>query len=104
MRTSFAPHSDAEEERADVAIEPHGQHTEVSVHEHPQERPEDWGWHGTFPRATQVAGWITAIVLIVMTTATHYNLQGTLWLLLFAGAIIAGLIYDIRQRRNAWRR
>jgi hypothetical protein len=39
-----------------------------------------------------------------MTTATHYNASGTMWLLIFAGAIALGLILDIRSRRNAWRR
>src|SRR5436305_11306319 len=33
----------------------------VDVHEEPS---AEWGWHGTFPRATQVAGWFSALVLV----------------------------------------
>jgi hypothetical protein len=38
-----------------------------------------------------------------MTTATHYNGMGTLWLVLIAGGIIVTLIADIQRRKNAWR-
>jgi hypothetical protein len=89
-----------------VALEPHRQQsTDVSVREGSEhERPEQWGWHGTFPRATQIAGWLTVGILLLMTTATHYNNSGTMWLVLFAGGIALGLILDIRARKNAWRR
>ncbi|HJQ43775.1 MAG TPA: DUF2631 domain-containing protein [Jatrophihabitantaceae bacterium] len=90
-----------------MAVDPH-KSTDVVPHDghgdHRHEKPSDWGWHGTFPRATQVAGWLTVIILVLMVTATHYNHSGTGWLLIFAAAIALGLILDIRARRNAWRR
>ena len=88
-----------------MAVDPHKESTDVAVpggHRH--EQPSDWGWHGNFPRATQVAGWLTVIILVLMVTATHYNHSGTGWLLIFAAAIALGLILDIRARKNSWRR
>lgn len=72
--------------------------------DHPDEHPTDWGWHGEWGRAARIGGWLVAIVLVVMSTATHYNDSGTLWLVLFAAAIVLTLIWDIRRRKNSWRR
>lgn len=71
--------------------------------DHPQEHPEQWGWHGEFGRWTRVAGWFVALVLVLMMTSTHYNDQGTLFLGLSAGVIVLGLLRDRQQRKNAWR-
>ncbi len=68
------------------------------------DRPEDWGWHGEFGKTTAFLGWFTAIVLVLMMTSTHYNGQGTLFLGLSAAVIVAGLLYERRRRRNAWRK
>jgi hypothetical protein len=97
------------QERADVALNPHSEQPDLSLPEdykadHPNEHPTDWGWHGEWGRAARVAGWITAAILVLMTTATHYNNSGDFWLLLFAAGIVVGLIGDIHRRRNAWRR
>jgi Protein of unknown function (DUF2631) len=72
-------------------------------HHHPDEHPTDWGWHGEWGRAARIAGWIVAIILLVMITTTHYNHQGTLFLSAFAGAIVVALIWDRQRRKNAWR-
>jgi hypothetical protein len=91
-----------------VTLESSSEHKDVAVPgdhaHHPKEQPSDWGWNGVFPRATQVAGWLTVIILVLMVTATHYNDSGTGWLLGFAAFIALGLVLDIRSRRNAWRR
>ena len=91
-----------------MALDPHSEQPDLSLPEdyktdHPDEHPTDWGWHGEWGRAGRVAGWITAIILLLMITATHYNGMGTLFLSLFAGGIIVCLIWDIRRRKNAWR-
>lgn len=72
--------------------------------DHPDEHPEDWGWHGEWGRASRIAGWFVAILLIVMTTATHYNSSGAIWLALFAVLLVVVLIWDIQRRKNAWRK
>jgi Protein of unknown function (DUF2631) len=91
-----------------VALNAHSEQPDLSLpddyrDDHPDEHPTDWGWHGEWGRAARAGGWIVAIILVVMMTATHYNLQGDLFLGLTAGAIVAGLIWDRHQRKNAWR-
>ena len=87
-----------------MAVDPHKQSTEVAKHDTHGEGHPKWGWTATFPRATQVAGWLTVIILLLLTTATHYNFSGQAWLIGFAIAIAIGLVLDLRARRNAWRR
>ena len=91
-----------------MALDPHSEPPDLSLPddyrvEHPDEHPSDWGWHGEWGRAARIAGWVVAIILLVMMTATHYNGQGTLFLGLCAGAIIVTLIWDHYRRKNAWR-
>ena len=86
----------------------HGELPDVSVPDdylahHPEEHPEDWGWHGEFGKWTAVAGWIVAVILVLMMLPAHYNGQGTLSLGLSAGAIVVGLLIDRQRRKNAWR-
>ncbi len=92
-----------------MALEPHSEQPDLSLPDdyhadHPNEHPEDWGWHGEWGRWTTVAGWVVAAILLLMMTATHYNGQGTLFLGLTAGAIVVGLLYDRQRRKNAWRK
>jgi hypothetical protein len=91
-----------------VALNAHSEQPDLSLPEdyrvdHPDEHPTDWGWHGEWGRAGRVAGWVVAVILLLMTTATHYNGMGTLWLSLIAGGMIVTLIADIQRRKNAWR-
>jgi hypothetical protein len=72
-------------------------------HDHPSEHPDDWGWHGEWGRTARIGGWIVAAILLVMITATHYNGQGTLFLSIFAAAIVVALLYDRHRRKNSWR-
>ncbi len=79
----------------------------------PADEPSaDWGWHGGFPKATQVAGWFTVFALLIM---LHGNHQGILsgggqfkiediWLIVLAAGVAAGLLFDLRRKRTAWRR
>ena len=92
-----------------MALDPHSEAPDLSLPDdyridHPEEHPTDWGWHGEWGRAAHIAGWVVAVILLLMTTATHYNGMGTLWLSLFAAGIVGGLAFDIHRRRNAWRR
>ena len=68
------------------------------------ERPEDWGWHHDFGWLARIAGWVCVVVLLITITATHYNNAGTAALLITAGLMVVGLLWDARRRRNAWRR
>jgi hypothetical protein len=92
-----------------VALNPHSEPPDLSLpddykRDHPDEHPSDWGWHGEWGRAARISGWVVAIILLLMITATHYNEQGTLFLSLTAGAIVLALLWDRHQRKNSWRR
>ncbi|MDP9117412.1 MAG: DUF2631 domain-containing protein [Actinomycetota bacterium] len=92
-----------------MALDAHSEQPDLSLPDdyradHPDEHPTDWGWHGEWGRAARISGWIVAVILLVMSTATHYNREGTLWLVGFAAAIIVTLIWDVQRRKNAWRR
>jgi hypothetical protein len=87
----------------------HGEQVDISVPtdylvDHPEEHPEDWGWHGEFGKWASVAGWVVVVILLLMMTATHYNLQGTLFLGITAGFLVIGLIFERARRKNAWRK
>lgn len=88
--------------------EPHAEQPELGAPEdyaadHPGDRPSDWGWHGDWGRVGRIGAWSAIVTLLLMTTATHYNLAGTAWLVSTAGLLIGYEIWDIRRRRNAWR-
>jgi hypothetical protein len=92
-----------------VALNPHSEQPDLGsppdyASHHPEEHPEDWGWHGEWGRAARIAGWFIAILLVVMLTATHYNYSGSFWLLAFAVGLIVTLVWDAQRRKNAWRK
>ncbi|MFN2495537.1 MAG: DUF2631 domain-containing protein [Pseudonocardiaceae bacterium] len=64
----------------------------------------EWGWHGTFPRATNIAGWITAIALFAMLIGNHENYVEDLWLIglgtLLVVMLIGGQVSRLRSRRR----
>ena len=71
---------------------------------HPDERPGHWGWHGEWGRTARIAGLVVAVILCLMLTATHYNLSGAGWLLLFAFFLVVGVAWDMYRHRHSWRR
>ena len=92
-----------------MALDPHSEEPDVSVpddyhHDHPEEHPTEWGWHGEWGRAARIAGWVVVIILLLMITATHYNFSGAAWLIGIAAAIVVALAWDARRRKNSWRR
>lgn len=71
----------------------------------PHDEPSvDWGWHGSFPRGVQIAGWISAIFCFLMLIGNHHGHVEDVWLVLFGVGIIAGLVRMQVKRRNSWRR
>ena len=92
-----------------MALNPHseqpdtGAPPEYAAH-HPEEHPEQWGWHGEWGRAARIGGYVVAAILLVMLTATHYNHSGSLWLALFTAGLIVVLIWDGIRRKNSWRK
>jgi hypothetical protein len=92
-----------------VALKPGSERPDLGApeeytHDHPEDHPSDWGWHGEWGRATRIGGWVVVVILILMITTTHYNESGTVSLILFAAAIVAGQLWDIRRKRTSWRK
>ena len=91
-----------------MPLDPHSEPKDLALpddykRDHPDEHPEDWGWHGEWGGTARIGGWIVAAILLVMITTTHYNGQGTLWLSIIAGAIIVIQLWDRHRRKNSWR-
>lgn len=71
----------------------------------PRDEPSaEWGWHGGFPKASRIGGWVSAIVLLAMIYNNHENNTENVWLVGVAVMIIIGLLLDLRRQRTAWRR
>lgn len=84
---------------AGKAVEKHTG-TEVDPRDEPS---AEWGWHGSFPRATRAAGWFTAAVMFLMLIGNHENRTEDVVLIVIGVGIIAGLLFDMKRRRTAWR-
>jgi hypothetical protein len=83
-----------------VASEEHDQQ-ERTGHRH--EQPEDWGWHTEMGRVARVAGWLSALLLVLLVFSTHGSKWELVWSVGFAAALVGALLWDRNRRKNAWR-
>lgn len=64
----------------------------------------EWGWHGTFPKATAIAGWFTAIALFAMLIGNHTSHVEDVWLIalgtLLVIMLVGGHVNQLRSRRR----
>jgi hypothetical protein len=79
---------------------PHGEHD-------PDREPSaDWGWHGEFPRAGKIAGWLTAFALFAMLIGNHLGHTEDAYLIglgtLLVMMLIASHLKTYREKRR-WR-
>ena len=71
----------------------------------PDEEPSvDWGWHGTFPNGTKIAGAVVAIALALFLIGHPTSWTEKLFMLVPAVVVLAGIVYMGIRKRNAWRR
>ncbi|MGW4484396.1 DUF2631 domain-containing protein [Amycolatopsis sp. NPDC004368] len=71
----------------------------------PRDEPSaEWGWHGSFPTATRVAGWVSVVILLLMLKGNHENNTENVWLIGLAAFLALLLVLDFRKRRTAWRK
>jgi hypothetical protein len=79
----------------------------------PEEEPSvDWGWHGGFPKGTQIAGWFCTFAVLMLLVGNHQGILSgggqfkteDIWLIAIAVALAVGLLFDLRRRRTSWRR
>ncbi|HEX7306930.1 MULTISPECIES: DUF2631 domain-containing protein [unclassified Lentzea] len=71
----------------------------------PHEEPSaDWGWHGTLPKGTRIAGWLSAVFCFLMLIGNHHGQTENIFLVATGVAIIAMLLWDAARRKTSWRR
>lgn len=71
----------------------------------PDDEPSvDWGWHGTFPTGTKIAGAVTAIALVLMLIGHPTSWTEVLYMVVPAVLILAGVVWSVLRKRNSWRR
>lgn len=64
----------------------------------------EWGWHGHYPKTARAAGFIVAIILVVMIHGNHEGEQEDIWLVALAVGFFALSLGSIIRARTAWRR
>ena len=71
----------------------------------PADEPSaEWGWSGSFPNATRIAGILVAILLLVMLLGPYQVRLQDFWMIAIALGLIALVVRGTIKRRNAWRR
>lgn len=79
----------------------------------PAEEPSfEWGWHGGFPKGTQIAGWFSTFAILMMLIGNHQGIlsggdsftTADIWLIGVALALAVGLVIDLRRKRADWHR
>jgi Protein of unknown function (DUF2631) len=69
-----------------------------------REPSADWGWHGTFPRAGPIAGWLTAVALFAMLIGNHRGHIEDAYLIGFGSLLVVMLIGSHLKARKDRRR
>lgn len=78
----------------------------------PEDEPSvEWGWHGTFPKGIQIAGWFSTFAMVMMLIGNHRGvlsgggqlISADIWLIVIAVGMAIALIYDLRRRRKSLR-
>lgn len=73
----------------------------VDPHEEPS---HEWGWHGSFPKGTRIAGWLSAGFCFLMLIGNHHGHTENIYLVATGVVIIALLVWDAARRKTSWRR
>ena len=79
------------------------EHTDHDSPPRRHERPEDWGWHGSFGKWARIAGWAMVVVLLLQNVTTYYNTSQSPWLYGVTALLVLLLAGDRFRRKNAWR-
>jgi predicted lipid-binding transport protein (Tim44 family) len=82
----------------------HATEPAVPAHDPHAEPSAAWGWHGGFPRAARIGGWILAAIMFLMLIGNHQGRVEDLWLIATGLVIIGFLVADQIKRRTSWRR
>ncbi|MGH3854995.1 MAG: DUF2631 domain-containing protein [Pseudonocardiaceae bacterium] len=75
-----------------------------STYRDPDREPSaDWGWHGGFPVAGPIAGWITAFALFMMLIGNNGGRIGDAYLIGLGSLLVVALIGHHLKARKAKR-
>jgi Protein of unknown function (DUF2631) len=86
----------------------HGVHSSQGAHSNgvdPNEEPSaEWGWHGSFPVAGPIAGWVTVVAMFAMLIGNHRGYVENVYLIIIGTVLAAMLIGSHLKARRARRR
>ena len=69
----------------------------------PADEPSaEWGWHGSFPNATRIAGVVVAILLLLLQIGPYQTHLQDFWMIAIALGILVFVVRGTIKRRNAW--
>lgn len=76
--------------------------TEIDTHGvDPAEEPSaEWGWHGGFPKASRIAGWLTAASMFFMLIGNHEGYTENVWLVAIGSCLVIALVADALKSRR----
>ncbi|MEO7193974.1 MAG: DUF2631 domain-containing protein [Pseudonocardiaceae bacterium] len=74
-----------------------------TYHDPDPEPSADWGWHGGFPVAGPIAGWLTAFALFMMLIGNNGGHTGDIYLIGLGSLLVVALIGHHRKARKAKR-
>jgi hypothetical protein len=70
----------------------------------PEDEPSaEWGWHGGFPRGSVIAGWVSAIIILLMLHGNHEGKIEDIYLVCVGVGMILLLIRHSVRSRRGWR-
>ncbi|MBL8927324.1 MAG: DUF2631 domain-containing protein [Pseudonocardia sp.] len=71
----------------------------------PRDEPSaEWGWHGSFPNGTRIAGVVVAILLLVLLIGPYQTRLQDFWFIPISLGILVMIVYGSVKRRNDWRK
>ena len=68
------------------------------------ESPEEWGWHHEMGKLGRLSLVLPIAFLVAMLWGNHEGDVENIWLIGSAVLLVVILIWDVRRRKNAWRR
>ena len=64
----------------------------------------EWGWSGSFPNGTRIAGVVVAILILILMVGPYQSRLQDFWMVPIALGILVMVVRGTLKRRNAWRK
>lgn len=70
----------------------------------PDERPEDWGWHGETGKFGRIGAWAATLFLLLFLVGNEPLVgPGHVAVIGFVVVMVVIMLWDRSRRKNAWR-